>query len=394
MEAFKTRAARRPSSNQPNPSTATPHLNQATGIDDFSARRSGRAINGQCVADNDTWVEALAVCEVANDPKKAKTTSKGPGLLKKLKSKSSMNSNDHSDSTNMQQQHEAQMALAAQRLTLRPYFQSQNTGQRVWDEPPSGASNIVYATAESRKMAHAQLEEMRATYAEASLIRKSEREEAAALERSFSERSGSIRKLSLPKIFKRSSSSMSETEVRTMKAPLVASNTVSAKTGIPESVLEESIGLATENAFEKDLQMAMMLSIGVGQGSVMGVGNNHSYRFIEGTGYSSEFASANNCTPAAAARREKEQIEMVKKLSLAEQKARNAPVDDCRKKSHKSKKKHAPSQYASLKSDESEIESRHVSKRAEKAAAAPTIDQINSDFNIDQSKYAGGKSEY
>lgn len=41
---------------------------------------------------------------------------------------------------------EADVAAASQRLTLRPYFQSQNTRQRVWDEPPSGASNIVYAT--------------------------------------------------------------------------------------------------------------------------------------------------------------------------------------------------------------------------------------------------------
>jgi hypothetical protein len=394
MEPFKTGAARRHSTNLPTPSTATPHLNQVTGIDDFSARRSGRVSNGQCIADNDTWVEALAVCEVAKDPKKADgTASKGPGLLKKLKSKSRMGSNENSDTTNIQQQHEAQMALAAQRLTLRPYFQSQNTGQRVWDEPPSGASNIVYATAESRKMAQAQLEEMRATYAEASLVRKSEREEAAALERSFSERSGSSRKLSLPKIFKRSSSSMSETEARTMSTPLVASNTVSAKTGIPPSVLEESIDLATENAFEQDLQTAMMLSMGVGQGSVMGVGKSHANGYADENDYSSDFASANNFTAAAAARREKEQIEMVKALSLAEEKARNEPVDDCRKKSHKSKKK-SSSQYASLKSDELERESRHTSKRSETVAMAPTRDQINPDLDIDYNTHAGGKSEY
>jgi hypothetical protein len=42
-------------------------------------------------------------------------------------------------------------------LQLRSYFQSQQTGQRTWDEPPSGASSIVYASEEARKMAMLQM---------------------------------------------------------------------------------------------------------------------------------------------------------------------------------------------------------------------------------------------
>lgn len=40
--------------------------------------------------------------------------------------------------------------------TIRSYFYSKKTGERNWDEPPSGASNIQYATAEVRAMAEAQ----------------------------------------------------------------------------------------------------------------------------------------------------------------------------------------------------------------------------------------------
>jgi hypothetical protein len=293
-----------------------------------------------------------------------------------------MGDNENTDS-NIQQQHEAEMAMAAQRLTLRPYFQSQNTGQRVWDEPPSGASNIVYATVESRKMAQAQLEEMRSTYAHASLVRRSKREEAAAVERSFASERNSSRKLSLPKLFRRSSSSMSENEGRTMSAPLVASsNSESAKTGIPSSILEESINLATESAYEQDLQMAMMLSMGIGKGSVMGVGD-HPNHINEVNEYSSEYAlTNNNCTPAAAARREKEQIEMAKALSLAEEKARHAPVDDyLRRKSDKSTKKHSSSRYTSLNDDPTEKKSQPVSQWNEMSAPAPTMNQIESDFD-------------
>ena len=352
MAPFKTTTSR-PSSSEPISSAASQHheLAEHSIMDDFSARRSGRVATTQCVPDNDTWVEALAVCEMAKDSKKINKNVKSGGLLKKLKSKSNAgNINSENTNSNIQQKHEAEMAMAAQRLALRPYFQSQNTGQRVWDEPPSGASNIIYATTESRKMAQAQLEEMRATYAHASLVRKSERETSTAVENSFADQKSS-RKLSLPKIFKRSSSSATEEGRSQMSTPLVAApNTDSARTGIPESVLEESITIASESAFDQELQMAMMLSMGVGEGSVMGVGDQATKANY------TDSLSVDNCTPAAAARREKEAIEMAKALSIAEEKARRAPTDEPRK-NGKEKKMHGSSQYKSLKNDEESLKS-------------------------------------
>lgn len=42
---------------------------------------------------------------------------------------------------------------------LRPYFESVSNGTRVWGEPPSGASNIQYATSHTREMANRQLQD-------------------------------------------------------------------------------------------------------------------------------------------------------------------------------------------------------------------------------------------
>ena len=379
MAPFKTSSTQQPSSNLPVPISSASQQNESTEpISDFSARRSGRVASGQLVADNDTWVEALAVCEVAKDAKKANTSKSSSGLLKKLKSKSNSGSSKNLNSNIQQQQHhEAEMSMAAQRLTLRPYFQSQNTGQRVWDEPPSGASNIVYVAVNARKMAQAQLEEMRSTYAQAALVRKFEKEEANALHRSSSgvDRSFS-RKLSLATFFNRSSNSTSETEGRSMSTPLVASSkTESARTGIPQSVLEESINLAPDT-YDQDLQMAMILSMGIGKGSVMGVGD------IRGNDidvYSEEFASTNNCTQAAAMRREREQIEMAKALSLAEEKTTDDPTDDIRQgKSNKSGTKNATLQYfASLKHDDPEINSQQPTRDTEQSVSLSTMYKID-----------------
>jgi len=41
-------------------------------------------------------------------------------------------------------------------MIVRPYFESRSTGIRAWDEPPSGASNIEYATPQVREMAQIQ----------------------------------------------------------------------------------------------------------------------------------------------------------------------------------------------------------------------------------------------
>ena len=107
--------------------------------DDFNARRSSRVAAGRYEADNDNWTEALAVCEIPIKPgygdKPASSSSSndkkngGGGILRKFKSSIS-NSGDSKDEE-LQSPIEADIAAASQRLTLRPYFQSQNTGKFI-----------------------------------------------------------------------------------------------------------------------------------------------------------------------------------------------------------------------------------------------------------------------
>ena len=180
-------------------SSAAAATSKNNATDDFNARRSARVAANRVGADKDTWVEALAVCEMpvksgyGGDKQSNNNDSKKRGsLLGKFKSKSNNNGNDNQDddadnNQSNKTQVDADVAAASQRLTLRPYFQSQNTGQRVWDEPPSGASNIIYATPEARKMAEAQLSEMRSTYAQAAVQRRQEREEKRELKAALAE---------------------------------------------------------------------------------------------------------------------------------------------------------------------------------------------------------------
>lgn len=84
-------------------------------------RRSTRVTTDLTDADGDTWRERVAVCE-------------------------GINATDGSP-----------------RLVLRSYFRNRRTGQRVWDEPPSGASNILFATSQERQKADKQLQELKVT---------------------------------------------------------------------------------------------------------------------------------------------------------------------------------------------------------------------------------------
>jgi len=99
-------------------------------------------------ADGDTWQEYLAVSEKPKT-KSSNGSSHGGALKffgKKNKKKSSSNSaSAGSDSSN---------------LIIRSYFQNMRTGKKVWDEPPSGASNILPASEEMRRMAEMQLGEL------------------------------------------------------------------------------------------------------------------------------------------------------------------------------------------------------------------------------------------
>ncbi len=371
-----------------------PPPSPATATDDFNARRSARVAAGRFSADNDTWVEALAVCEVAGagsstTADKSSSSgggcgnheSSGGGLFRKFKSKSSPTSNNNNDRNENENANNinfnnssnstahADVAAASQRLTLRPYFQSRNTGQRVWDEPPSGASNILYATSEARKMAKAQLEEMKLAYATSAVHRRQEREEqklieAAAVEESKKSSVGVGGKLSviIPKVFKRSFASTPTSLHHGDAAATTTQNNNSATAslllgddrthnrrvkkgsgsvkfydyndddndneprGIPKSILDESRDLAgigssnRKSAYEADLQKALVMSMCIGGGSVMGVGDNKHKNSTTHRHQQYHNSTTSSSTSPGLTREEEEQLSMA--LSISDQEAR------------------------------------------------------------------------
>jgi hypothetical protein len=84
--------------------------------DSFVPRRSNRVSADLAQPDGDEWTERLAVCE-------------GAGA----------------------------------KLLIRSYYKNSRTAARAWDEPPSGASKIRHATADMRKQAETQLQELQFT---------------------------------------------------------------------------------------------------------------------------------------------------------------------------------------------------------------------------------------
>jgi hypothetical protein len=306
-------------------------------VNDYNARRSARVAAGRYTADDDNWVEALAVCE-SGSPTNNGGTSGGGGATKKtggsifgkFKPSSSNKGVSIDGNDDRSNDGDADVAAASQRLTIRPYFQSQKTGKRVWDEPPSGASNIVYATPEARRMAHAQLEEMRSSFARAALVRRQERAEREAAASSQQSRSGDGRgggRLSMiPKAFKRASAG--NADANQSSSSLLGNDSQTSRRGrmpddggIPKSILDESrelAGATDANDYEADLQRAMLMSMGIGGGSVMGVGDNK---------HRSSSKSIRGSSPTSApglTRMEEEQLVMAMALSLSEQEARQS----------------------------------------------------------------------
>jgi hypothetical protein len=91
---------------------------KGTNDDSFQARPTNRlGKDHKIVADGDTWQEMMAVCEAPGDEDSG-------------------------------------------RLVIRSYYQNIRTDERVWDEPPSGATNVIPASDEMRRMATLQLEEL------------------------------------------------------------------------------------------------------------------------------------------------------------------------------------------------------------------------------------------
>ncbi|GKZ01527.1 hypothetical protein MPSEU_001103300 [Mayamaea pseudoterrestris] len=87
----------------------------------YVPRQSNRvAANQTPLSDGDVWNECLSVCEGA-------TPSGAPKLM------------------------------------VRSYFRNQRTQQKVWDEPPSGASSVKFASSDKRAKAQAKLNELQTT---------------------------------------------------------------------------------------------------------------------------------------------------------------------------------------------------------------------------------------
>ena len=158
---------------------------------EFAARRSGRVSTGKFAADHDTWQENLAVVE---QPRSSPTGSDGgrgggggggggggwtrrslPRIPLRGERSSLFSRSEASAAASARVAEDADRAAAAAAaaeeeeeeeegaapaLALRSYFQSGRTGQRVWDEPPSGASNVVFATEEVRRMAEVQMRDL------------------------------------------------------------------------------------------------------------------------------------------------------------------------------------------------------------------------------------------
>ena len=338
-------------------------ITSPTSVDEYTSRRSSRVAADRYVADEDNWVEALAVCESATTPTVEKKKSSAGGLFRKFKSSTSSTSssaqNTVKDDTIIDSRpggddddNNDEIAAASQRLTIRPYFQSQRTGQRVWDEPPSGASTIVYATPEARRMAHAQLEEMRSSFAREALIRRQERAErdksvASSLggqrrqqQSLFRNADGGLvgrlsKSLPLPKSFRLSTSSASATDnvdMNQSSTSLLGNDThlTTRSTrgrdrrlsdSVPKSILDESkelAGISRKEAYEADLQSAMLMSMGIGGGSVMGVGDHtHGNRSLSKSSHSSITSPTANNNISGLTRAEEEQLAMAMALSLS-----------------------------------------------------------------------------
>lgn len=86
----------------------------------YQARRSNKTTRTAVEADGAVWKERLAVCEGVTDQGHPK-------------------------------------------ITIRSYYRNQVTQEKVWDEPPSGASEILFASSDQRKKADLQKQEMQLT---------------------------------------------------------------------------------------------------------------------------------------------------------------------------------------------------------------------------------------
>ena len=84
---------------------------------EYKPQPSTRISTSNISCDNDTWTEYLTIVEVPRNDKRRNTFE----------------------------------------LQIRSFFESNATGEKVWGEPPTGATHVLWATEEMKKMAHEQM---------------------------------------------------------------------------------------------------------------------------------------------------------------------------------------------------------------------------------------------
>lgn len=95
---------------------------QPSSSEVYTARRSQHVTTDLAASDGTVWEEKLAVCEGVQNGGE-------PQLL------------------------------------IRSFYRNMATGERLWDEPPSGAGSVVHASADDRKKAEEQRNDLQATLA-------------------------------------------------------------------------------------------------------------------------------------------------------------------------------------------------------------------------------------
>jgi hypothetical protein len=189
--------------------------------DDFRARPTTRLGRDHKIeADGDTWQELMAVCE-------------------------------------------AESGGESGNLAIRSYYQNDRTNERVWDEPPSGATRIVPANEEMRRMAQMQLNEMHLIVPD-----KKEKKKKGLLKKVFGKKKkqneGDPKEL--PKIqYKPNSQMYAKRALQDTEEGLIEAAIIASITECQDGTLSHTQGMTKEE--EEQLAMATALSMSEVQGA-------------------------------------------------------------------------------------------------------------------------------
>lgn len=215
-------------------------------------------------------------------------------------------------------------------LTIRSYFESQATGKRVWDEPPSGACNVVYASEGVRQMAEVQMRDLQVTVVPTDGGRDSgggnvagavsmDEQAGANQQQTRHEKKGGmfggLRNLGKKKTRDPESSKENKVERR-----------IVYRRGVTPFGAEMAAQAHEQAAFDRDLQAAVMMSLGGGDGAAAAT-EGAAAAFPATAGIQIEggaMAQNGGVQNGAACTDEEEAIAMAKALSMSEAEAQRS----------------------------------------------------------------------